>query len=122
MEFYRKKKEQRWLWYAIEKKSKKILAYVLGKREDEVFIELNKLLAIFSIKHFYTDNWGAYGRNLPAQYHTIGKQNTQQIERKNLDFRTRIKRLTRKTICFSKSVFFHDLVIGLFINRLEFSS
>jgi len=120
--FVGKKQEQRWLWYAIEKKNKKVLAYVLGKREDEVFIELNKLLEIFSIKQFYTDNWGAYERNIPAQYHTIGKQNTQQIERKNLDFRTRIKRLTRKTICFSKSIFFHDLVIGLFINRLEFSS
>jgi len=68
-----------------------VLAYVLGRREYEVFIELNKLLEHFSIKHFYTDNWGAYERNIPSQYHTIGKQNTQQIERKNLDFRTRIE-------------------------------
>jgi len=120
--FVEKKEEQRWLWYAIDKESKKILAYVLGKREDEAFIKLKILLENFPIKHFYTDNWGAYWRNLPAQYHTIGKQNTQQIERKNLDFRTRIKRLARKTICFSKSIFFHDLVIGLFINLLEFSS
>jgi insertion element IS1 protein InsB len=28
--------------------------------------------------------------------------------------------LTRKTICFSKSVQMHDLVIGLFVNRYEF--
>jgi insertion element IS1 protein InsB len=34
--------------------------------------------------------------------------------------RTRIKRLARKTICFSKSVLMHDVVIGLFINRFEF--
>jgi len=26
----------------------------------------------------------------------------------------------RKTICFSKSIQMHDLVIGLFINRCEF--
>ncbi|MBJ6612109.1 MAG: IS1 family transposase, partial [Candidatus Thiothrix moscowensis] len=31
--------------------------------------------------------------------------------------RTRIKRLQRKTICFSKSVDMHDKVIGEFINR-----
>ena len=31
-----------------------------------------------------------------------------------------IKRLARKTICFSKSVFMHDTVIGLFVNRYEF--
>ena len=42
------------------------------------------------------------------------------IERKHLQLRTRIKRLARKTICFSKSEEMHDIVIGLFINRYEF--
>lgn len=32
------------------------------------------------------------------------------IERKHLTLRTRIKRLARKTICFSKSIFMHDKV------------
>jgi insertion element IS1 protein InsB len=34
--------------------------------------------------------------------------------------RTRLKRLVRKTICFSKSIAMHDIVLGLFINRYEF--
>ena len=34
--------------------------------------------------------------------------------------RTRIKRLQRKTICYSRSEELHDIVIGLFINRYEF--
>ncbi|MGJ3495651.1 IS1 family transposase, partial [Piscirickettsia salmonis] len=34
--------------------------------------------------------------------------------------KTRIKRLARKTICFSKSKKMHDVVIGLFINKFEF--
>jgi hypothetical protein len=38
----------------------------------------------------------------------------------HLTFRARIKRLVRKTICFSKSIQMHQLVIGLFINRFEF--
>ena len=50
----------------------------------------------------------------------VGKQNTQKIERKNLNLRTWIKRLTRKTICFSKSEKMHDIVIGLLINKVEF--
>jgi insertion element IS1 protein InsB len=28
--------------------------------------------------------------------------------------------LARKTICFSKSIVMHDVVIGLFINRVAF--
>jgi insertion element IS1 protein InsB len=37
-----------------------------------------------------------------------------------LNLRTSIKRLTRKTICFSKSEKMHDIVIGLLINKVEF--
>jgi IS1 family transposase len=39
---------------------------------------------------------------------------------KHINLRTRIKRLMRHTICFSKTEQMHDLVIGLFINRYEF--
>jgi insertion element IS1 protein InsB len=38
----------------------------------------------------------------------------------HINLRTRIKRLMRRTICFSKTEQMHDLVIGLFINRYEF--
>jgi len=69
---------------------------------------------------FYTDDWGSYQRNLEKINHQIGKCNTQTIERKNLTLRTRIKRLTRKSICFSKTQEMHDIVIGLVINILEF--
>ena len=54
--------------------------------------------------------------------HEVGKRHTQQLERKQLTLRTRLKRLVRKTICFSKSVRMHDLVVGLFINRFEFGA
>jgi insertion element IS1 protein InsB len=43
-----------------------------------------------------------------------------KIERKHLTLRTRIKRLVRKTICFSKTPQMHDIVIGLFVNRYAF--
>ena len=78
------------------------------------------MLQPFGIVHFYTDAAGVYKRHLPAAGHTIGKVHTQQIERKHLTLRTRIKRRARNTICFSKSVLMHDIVIGLFVNRYEF--
>ena len=68
---------------------------------------------------FYTDYWGAYTRHLDADEDQAGKRNTQKIERKHLTGRARIKRLARKTICFSKSIEMHDMVIGLFVNRDE---
>ena len=114
------KGNQRWLWHAIDHATNTVLAYVFGKRKDDVFMKLKELLAPFNIKKFYTDDWGAYDRHLDKSKHEVGKRNTQKIERKNLNFRIWIKRLARKTICFSKSEEMHDIVIGLLINKLEF--
>ena len=118
--YVKSKEHQRWLWHAIDHNTGKILAYTFGERTDEVFLKLKELLEPFGITRFYTDDWGAYERHLPPEQHTVGKANTQKIERKHLTLRTRIKRLTRKTICFSKLDQLHDIVIGLFINRYEF--
>ena len=67
-----------------------------------------------------SDDWGAYDRHIDKEKRQLGKANTQKIERKNLNFRTWIKRLTRKSICFSKLERMHDIVIGLLINKVEF--
>jgi insertion element IS1 protein InsB len=118
--FVGKKKEPRWLWHAIDHRSGKVRAYVFGRRQEAVFLKLKTLLEPFGITRYYTDSWGAYTRHLDANEHQPGKRNTQKIERKPLTLRTRIKRLMRKTICFSKSIQMHDIVIGLFVNRYEF--
>lgn len=114
------KKQQRWLWHAIDHRTGTVLAYVFGRRKDEVFLQLKALLEPFGITRYFTDHLGIYQRHLDAEQHCPGKRNMQRIERKHLALRTRIKRLARKTICFSKSVQMHDIVIGLFINRYEF--
>jgi insertion element IS1 protein InsB len=115
-----KKAEPRWLWHAIDHHSGTVLAYGFGRRKDEVFLHLQELLAPFHITRFYTDGWGAYERHIDPMQHTIGKAHTQKIESKHINLRTRIKRLVRRTICFSKTITMHDLVVGLFINRYEF--
>ncbi len=118
--FVNNKKEPRWLWHAIDHQSGTVLAYVFGRRKDEVFLQLKALLEPFGITRYYTDHLGTYQRHLASEEHQPGKRNTQKIERTHLILRTRIKRLARKTICFSKSTQMHDIVIGLFINRYEF--
>jgi len=118
--YVRSKANPRWLWHAIDHHTGKVLAYVFGRRKDNVFLKLQQLLEPFGITKFYTDGWGAYERHIEAEQHQVGKENTQKIESKHINLRTRIKRLVRRTICFSKTEQMHDLVIGLFINRYEF--
>jgi insertion element IS1 protein InsB len=118
--FVARKSNPRWLWHAIDHHTGAVLAYVFGRRQDKVFLKLKALLEPFGITRYYTDGWGAYERHIEAEQHTVGKDNTQKIESKHIRLRTRIKRLMRRTICFSKTEWMHDLVIGLFINRYEF--
>ncbi len=118
--FVGNKSNQRWLWYAVDHATNTVLTYVFGKRKDEVFKKLKALLEPFGISRYYTDDWGAYERHLEIDKHEVGKRNTQNIERKNLNFRIWIKRLTQKTICFSKLKNLHDTVIGLLLNKVEF--
>jgi insertion element IS1 protein InsB len=120
--FVGSKAHQRWLWHAIDHLTGVVLAYVLGNRADEVFLQWQKLLKPFGLVHFYTAAAGVSDRHLPAAAHTVGKRHTQQIERKHLTLRTRLQRLARKPICFSKAVLMHDTVIGLLVNRYEFGT
>ena len=118
--FVQNKREQRWLWLAISHTTSKVVAYCFGRRTHKSFEELLSLLNPFKVKLYFSDDWQAYSAYIPEKHHQIGKINTQKIERKFLTFRTRVKRLCRRTICFSKSILMHDTVIGLFINRHEF--
>jgi len=115
--FVENKSNQHWIWSAVGHTTNTIVAYVFGKRKGEVFKELKSLLEPFKIKRFFSDDWGTYERHIDADKHDKGKRNTQKIERKNLNLRTWIKGLARKTICFSKSEKIHDSVIGLLINK-----
>jgi insertion element IS1 protein InsB len=97
-----RKQGKRWVWYAYCYDTKKILAFQIGKRNDATCKKLFKKLDHLTIKHYYTDDWKCYKKYIPAEKYTISKAKTQKIERQNLNFRTHIKRLARKTICFSK--------------------
>ncbi|EAA2120390.1 IS1 family transposase, partial [Shigella flexneri] len=75
------------------------------------------LLTPFCIGMVTSDDWGSYAREVPKEKHLTGKIFTQRIARNNRTLRTRIKRLARKTICFSRSVEIHEKVIGSFIEK-----
>jgi insertion element IS1 protein InsB len=74
-------------------------------------------LAGCRITRYHTDNWQSYAKFLPARRHRTGKEGMSRIERHNLNFRTRLKRLQRHTICYSKSAVMHDAVIKLYLHH-----
>lgn len=118
--FVGSKARQHWLWYACNTKTGGVLAYTFGPRTDETCRELLALLTPFNIGMITSDDWGSYAREVAKEKHLTGKLFTQRIERNNLTLRTRIRRLARKTICFSRSIELHEKVIGAFIEKYMF--
>ena len=104
----------------MNKLSSKVVAYTFGPRADSTLKSLLEKLKSFKVTLYFTDGWGSYERLLDQQKHIVSKKYTQRIERCNLNFRTRVKRLARKTICFSKSSEIHDKVIGTLIEKTAF--
>ena len=118
--FYHDKSHPIWLWWAVDHKTNTSLAYTFGTREHNYLDELLNLLKPFNIGTAYTDGNYAYCDRLIDIRHITGKRSTQGIERHHLTLRTRIKRLCRKSICFSKCEQIHKTVIGSFINTYFF--
>jgi insertion element IS1 protein InsB len=110
----------RWLWHAIAHQTGTVLAYVFGRRQDEVCLKLKTLREPFGLTPYYPDKWGAYTRHLDPAQPTVSQRGTQKIERTHAPRRARINRLVRQTICFSQSTQMHDLVSGLLVNRYAF--
>ena len=62
--YVQNKKDQRWLWYALDKVTSRVVAYTFGLRADSTLKSLLAKLKDFRITFYFTDGWGSYERLL----------------------------------------------------------
>lgn len=99
-----RKDNEYWLAYALDKGTRKAVDFVIGKRTKATLrILINRLLSI-NPRKIRTDKLTIYQRLIPRALHRCGAYCINHIERKNLSIRMHIKRLSRRTICFSRSI------------------
>lgn len=110
-----------WLWLALCRRTRQIVAYALGPRDDATARQLYaRIPAAYRQGLLYTDQLESYHNVLPSTQHraTYAKRGpTNHIERFNNTVRQRVGRLVRKTLSFSKCHHMHELVIRLFLHR-----
>ena len=119
--FVLKKRNKRWIWIALCRRTRQVVAYVIGDRGEETCRKLWERIPVAYRKcHTFSDFWEAYQKVFPEETHqSMGKESgqTNHIERWNNTLRQRLARFVRKTLSFSKSEFYHELVLKLFIFR-----
>ena len=116
MAFCRFKKNKLWVQKAIDRSSRRVVAWVLGNRDTATFKRLyNK---VKHLKHciFYTDDWDAFAKVLPKERHIIGKKHTVAIEQDNSNTRHHLGRFTRRTKVVSKRDTMVDTSLKLWKN------
>lgn len=123
--FVRKKSRRRWIWIALSRRTRQVVAYVVGDRSAATCRKLwQRIPALYRMAHCYTDFWEAYRQVIPADQHTAcGKDSglTAHVERWNNTLRQRLARFVRKTLSFSKSERMHEICLRLFIHRYNLS-
>lgn len=119
--FVLKKTEQAWVWIALCRATRQVVAYEVGDRSEATCRKLwEKIPASYRAAHCYTDFWAAYQQVIPEEQHTAcGKDSgaTAHVERWNNTLRQRLARFVRKSLSFSKSWFMHEACLRLFLHR-----
>jgi IS1 family transposase len=119
--FVLKKAQKAWVWIALCRATRQVVAYVIGDRSEASCRKLwEKVPKRYRDGHCYTDFWAAYQQVLPAEQHTAcGKDSgeTAHVERWNNTLRQRLARFVRNSLSFSKSWFMHEACLQLFLHR-----
>ncbi len=108
------KKKKYWIVYAIDKATREVVDFKVGRRTNKILSRVVDTLLLAKAKKIYTDNLINYKTLIPELIHRTGKRKINHIERKNLSVRTHLKRLSRKTICFSKNISMLEATLGIY--------
>ena len=90
--------------YAIDRKSKQIVGFSVGRRNRVTLQSVVNTLLLSNATEIRTDKFSLYYSLIPEAIHKVKKRGTNTIERMNLTLRTHLKRLNRRSIAYSKSL------------------
>jgi insertion element IS1 protein InsB len=98
------KQNQFWVAYILCSETKQVIDFVVGKRSKRTLRTVVNTAIVSGVKAIKTDQLNIYQSLIPAGIHISNAYNINYIERNNLNLRTHLKRLSRRTICFSRSI------------------
>jgi len=82
----------------INKLTGKVISFCIGRRNKENIKKAVDSILKLNPRKIFTDGLNVYPGLIPEKIHRVFVYNTNKIERFNLNLRTHIKRLCRKTI------------------------
>jgi len=96
----------------LNRSDKSVVGFSVGQRTNETLKTV--LGKLGHAKRIYTDKLRQYETLISPKIHKVIRHGTNHIERQNLTIRTHLKRLTRKTICFSRSIIILSAILKIY--------
>lgn len=119
--FVGKKANKRWIWIALARYTRQVVAYVIGERGERTCRRLwERIPGSYKGGCCYSDLWEAYRAVIPEECHEAGGKESGElahVERWNNTLCQRLARFVRKTLSFSKSDAMHEVCLKLFLHR-----
>lgn len=110
---------KRWLWLAMCRRTRQIVAYAMGDRSETTARKLWQAVPEgYRACPVYTDEYDVYRLIIPPEQHHAAPKAAHQTnhqERWNNTLRQWVGRYTRKSLSFSKEDVYHSLVTHWFI-------
>ena len=97
------KKNKKWIIKALDRNTRRTVAWVVGGRDAATVRKLYCKLEHLNDCHFYTDDWDAFAKVLPPERLVIGKKHTITVEQDNSNTHHHVGRMTRRTKIVSQS-------------------
>lgn len=89
--------------YSWSQELRRVFTLEVGTRSKTNLQKVAHPLLEVAVESINTDGYSGYKGVIPLKKHTTFKRRNNGIERQNLNLRTHLKRLNRRTICYSKS-------------------
>lgn len=117
------KGNKRWIWIALCRRTRQVVAYFIGDRSEESCWRLwQRIPRAYRHCQTFSDFWETYATvfgTLAKEHQSVGKESgqTAHVERWNNTLRQRLARFVRKSLSFSKSDEFHEIALKLYLHE-----
>ena len=108
------KKNRICIAYSFEPQTGNIVDFIVGRRNKTNLRKVTDTLVLSGAKKINTDKLNIYKELIPKEIHSTKLRGTNHIERNNLTMRTHLKRLNRKTLCYSKTLKMLTAIIKIY--------
>ena len=104
-----------WVVSAWCRETQSVVRFNVGSRTNKTLNRVLISLQLADAKKIYTDKLKQYRFLIGKKVHSTKQYANNHIERMHLNYRTHLKRLTRRSVCFSRSVVILMAILKIYL-------